>query len=186
MIHALTETRADENINQLIATCKSDSHVVGAELRQAHYHLGQELATTYKADFHDSVAVCFMRGGLPFSMGIADALDCTMLFFDDKNSHDFFLQEKDKLEGKQILLIDSVINSGKGMLKAIKSLSGISNDVAILTNVLCDKATEKFTDYKTYTVRISGNSFKGSDVKVQSGNKGPDTGDRLFRIGINA
>lgn len=186
MIHTLTETRTNESINQLIATCKSDSHAVGTVLRKAHYQLGHELASSYKTDFCNSIAVCFMRGGLPFSMGIADALDCPVLFFDDKNCPDFFQQEKDKLKGKQVILIDSVINSGKGMLKAIENLNGISSDVAILTNVLCYKATEKFTGYKTYTVRISGNSFKGSDVKIQSGNKGPDTGDRLFRIGINA
>lgn len=181
MIYALTEAKNNDSINGLIAICKSDSNVVGKDLRHAHYSLGSELTTTFKGDFHDSVAICFMRGGLPFSLGIADALDCPILFFDDKASPDFFQKEKELLEGKQVLLIDSVINSGNSMLKAIESLNGITHDIKIMTNVLCYKAVEKFQNFDTYTVRISGNSFKGSNVKVQSGNKGPDTGDRLFR-----
>lgn len=186
MIHVLTETKTDDGINQLIATCKSDSRVTGAALRQAHYRLGQELAATYKADFHDPVAVCFMRGGLPFSMGVADTLDCTMLFLEDKACPDFFKENQAELRGKQVLLIDSVVNSGNGMLKAIESLKDISSQVIVMTNVLCHKATDKFKAMETYAVRISKNSFKGSDVKVQNGDKGPDTGDRLFRTGINA
>ena len=67
------------------------------------------------------------------------------------------------------------------MIKAIENLNGISCDIKIMTNVLCYKAVEMFSTLDTYTVRISGNSFKGSNVKVQSGNKGPDTGDRLFK-----
>lgn len=186
MIHVLTETRNDDGINQLIATCKSDSRVTGATLRQAHYLLGQELAATYKADFHDPIAVCLMRGGLPFSMGVADTLDCTTLFLDDKNSPEFFKKNQTELQGKQVLLIDSVVNSGNGMFKAIESLKDISCQVIVMTNVLCHKATDKFKAIETYAVRISENSFKGSDVKVQSGDKGPDTGDRLFRTRINA
>ncbi|WP_406538284.1 phosphoribosyltransferase [Fibrobacter sp.] len=181
MINALTEAKNNENINELIAICKSDSNVIGASLRHAHYRLGSALTSAFKQDFHNSVAVCFMRGGLPFSMGIADALDCPIVFFDDKTSPNFFQDNQELLKGKQILLIDSVINSGKSMIKAIESLNGISSDIKIMTNVLCYKAVEKFSTLDTYTVRISGNSFKGSNVKVQSGNKGPDTGDRLFK-----
>ena len=186
MIYALTETKNNESINKLIATCKSNSNVVGTSLRKAHYHLGCELANTYKLHFSNSIAICFLRGGLPFSMGVADTLDCPILFFDDKTMPDFFNQNIAKFQNKQILLIDSVINSGKGMLKAAKELHRLGCVTRLITNVLCSKALDKLAPYETYAIRISENSFKGSDVKVQSGNKGPDTGDRLFRIGANA
>lgn len=181
MIYALTETACFTKTSNMVADCKSNSNVYGAKLRQAHYYLGYQLAKAFISQTHDYVAVCFMRGGLPFSLGIADQLDCPIIFYDDKNSRDFFKLNAELLQGKKVILIDSVINSGKSMLKAIDCLKGIAEDVKIATNVLCYKAVEQFKSFDTFTVRVSGNSFEGSNVKVQSGNKGPDTGDRLFR-----
>ena len=57
----------------------------------------------------------------------------------------------------------------------------IKENVKVVTNILCNKAIDKFNDYSLYTVRVSSNSFTGSKVKEQKNGKGPDTGDRLFR-----
>lgn len=181
MIYSLVETVGFCDHDNWIATCKSNSNIVGTQLRDAHYHLGKELAKIFWSELRFGVVICFMRGGLPFSLGIADELDCPILFYDDKSSPDFFERNADQLRGKRIILVDSVINSGKSMLKAVEELKGISDDIKIATNVLCYKAEERFSSLETFTVRVSGNSFEGSNVKEQCGNKGPDTGDRLFR-----
>lgn len=44
------------------------------------------------------------------------------------------------------------------------------------------KALQKRLDNYLYTVRVSSNSFVGSDIKKQTGNKGPDTTMRLFNM----
>ncbi|WP_295056829.1 phosphoribosyltransferase family protein [uncultured Fibrobacter sp.] len=181
MIYSLVETAGFYDPDNWIATCKSNSNVAGTQLREAHHHLGFELAKTFWSELHCGVVVCFMRGGLPFSLGIADKLDCPILFYDDKNSPDFFERNADQLCGRRVILVDSVINSGKSMLKALEKLKDISSDIKIATNVLCYKAIERFNSLETFTVRVSGNSFEGSNVKEQCGNKGPDTGDRLFK-----
>ena len=181
MIYSLVETFGFHDDDNWIATCKSNSNVFGTQLRQAHYHLGKELARAFEPEFRFGIAVCFMRGGLPFSLGIADELNCPIIFYDDKNAQNFFEQNANLLRGKRVILIDSVINSGKSMLKAVEELKRFSDDIKIATNVLCYKAIEHFSSLETFTVRVSGNSFKGSNVKEQCGDKGPDTGDRLFK-----
>lgn len=66
-----------------------------------------------------------------------------------------------------------VINTGKTMVHLI------DDDVKVACCVINDKAVPLFDD-KLYTVRVSTNSFVGSAVKTQKGNKGPDTTMRLF------
>ncbi len=67
------------------------------------------------------------------------------------------------------------------MLEAIGKSKTSYQNIKIITNVLCDKAIEKFTNYDVFTVRVSQNSFKGANVLKQANDKGPDTGDRLFK-----
>ena len=124
MIYSLVETAGFYDPDNWIATCKSNSNIVGTQLRDAHYHLGKELAKIFWSELRFGVVICFMRGCLPFSLGIADELDCPILFYDDKSSPDFFERNADQLRGKRIILVDSVINSGKSMLKAVEELIG--------------------------------------------------------------
>jgi len=181
MNHILNEEFKSENTNEFISICKSNSGVMGARLRNAHYELGRILAENYKNYFSAQCSiVSFMRSALPFTFGIADILDCPILFY-DSNDSDFFDRNKEVIKGKLILFVDAVINSGKGMLEAIGKSKTSYQNIKIITNVLCDKAIEKFTNYDVFTVRVSQNSFKGANVLKQANDKGPDTGDRLFR-----
>ena len=182
MIYNLSENVTDSQINEEIRITKSNSSAMGAALRKAHYYLGQKLSEVYKEYFSENdVVVCIMRAGLPFTYGFIDTLDCTCLFYDDKKDNTFFLDNKEILENKNVIFIDAVINTGKSLLETIKSSGLREENIKIVTNVLCDKAIESFNDYSLFTVRVSSNSFIGSKVKVQKDNKGPDTGDRLFR-----
>ena len=74
---------------------------------------------------------------------------------------------------KNVILVDSVINTGKTLAKLI------DQDIKFASCVINDKAVSMFED-RLYTVRISNNSFVGDTVKTQKGNKGPDTTMRLF------
>ncbi|MDD7013693.1 MAG: uracil phosphoribosyltransferase [Spirochaetales bacterium] len=181
MIHILNEDFKSEKTDELISTCKSNSGVMGGRLRKVHYDLGRILTQNYKNHFSEQCCiVSFLRSALPFSFGVADILDCPILFY-DSNNHDFFDKNKDVINDKQMLFVDAVINSGRGMLETIGKLKVSHQKIKIITNVLCDKALEIFADYDVFTVRVSHNSFKGAKVLKQVDDKGPDTGDRLFR-----
>lgn len=182
MIKVLNEQMKNLLIEEGIKICKSDSGVTGTELRKSHEFFGETIASTYINDFsNDSVVIAFMRAALPMAYGFANKLDCPILFYDDKHDYNFFEQNRNSFCGKNVIFIDAVINSGKGMLKAIDKSLIPKEKIKIVTNVLCDKAIEVFKDYNLYTVRISHNSFKGERVAKQSNGVGPDTGDRLFR-----
>lgn len=181
MIHILNEEFKSEEIDDLIFICKSNSGVMGARLRNAHYEVGRILTENYQNQFSGQCCiVSFMRSALPFSFGIVDILDCPILFY-DSNDSDFFDRNKEVIKGKLILFVDAVINSGKGMLEAIGKSGASIQNIKVLTNVLCNKAIEKFANYDVFTVRVSQNSFKGANVLKQANDKGPDTGDRLFK-----
>ncbi|MCR5124515.1 MAG: uracil phosphoribosyltransferase [Treponema sp.] len=180
MIHNLSDEFCSPKIEGLISVCKSNSGMQGTELRNAHYRLGKILAESYSNYFNEECCVVsFMRSALPFSFGFADFLDCPITFY---NSEDDFFQTKQVLfQNKKIIFIDAVINSGEGMLRTIRESKLPQNNVAIITNVLSEKSVDKFFEYEVFTTRISKNFFKGEKVQIQSGNIGPDTGDRLFR-----
>lgn len=182
MINVLNEQMKNLLVEEGIKICKSDSGVTGTELRKAHEFFGETIAATYINDFSkDSVVIAFMRAAMPMAYGFANKLDCTILFYDDKHDPDFFKNNIDVLSDKTVIFIDAVINSGKGMLKAINESLIPKERIKIVTNVLCEKSVELFKDYNLYTVRVSQNSFKGEKVAKQSDEVGPDTGDRLFR-----
>ncbi len=184
MIYTLTDIENSSHIKEMISICKSDSQVTGSKLRLAHYSLGRELTKAFELKLQSPIIICFLRAGIPFSLGVADILDCPILFYDDKNASCFFQQQAKQLRNKFLVLIDSVINTGKGILKVLENLERTPKNTLIMTNVLCDKAIKKLSAYEIFTVRISQNSFIGTNIKVQNENKGPDTGDRLFKTGL--
>ena len=182
MLYTLNEHVDNLLIREGIKICKSNSGITGTELRKAHEFFGETIADTYKQHFSsESVVITLLRAGFPMAYGFANKLDCTFLQYDDKNDLNFFVKNKEILRDKDVIFIDAVINSGKGLLKAIELSNIPKNRIKIVTNVLCDKAIETFKDYELFTVRVSNNSFKGQKVAKQTNGVGPDTGDRLFR-----
>ena len=157
-----------ERVKELIALTKSDSGVVGPDLAKAHMELGIILGEYLKDTFDkDTTIVAMMRGGIFFAEGIYFSLGCRFETYDPK--HDVFVRPNTK----HIILVDSVINSGK----TIQSI--YAPDMYIACCVISEKAVPLLTD-SLYTVRVSKNSFVGADVKKQCGNIGPDTTMRLF------
>lgn len=162
------EIKRDEKIEKLIAITKSDSGISGPLLVEAHVELGRVLGEQIKERFsHDTTVVAILRGGIFMAMGLYYALGCRFDVYDPKK--DKFIRPKTK----NVILVDSVINTGK----TIEEISG--SDISIACCVINKNAVEKFKD-RLYTVRVSKNSYVGDNTKVQKGNRGPDTTMRLF------
>ncbi len=158
----------DDAINKLIAITKSDSGISGPELAKAHIELGQILAENMpKLDPKDTTIVAMLRGGIFFAEGMYFSMGCKLQTYDPK--HESFVRPNTK----NVILVDSVINTGKTIAEVLEP------DMMVACCVINENAVEKF-DKQLFTVRVSKNSFVGSNVAHQVGNKGPDTTMRLF------
>lgn len=163
----LTKT---EEVNHLIAITKSDSGFSGPPLAKAHIELGKAIgAQMTMFDPSDTTVVAMLRGGIFFAEGIYFSLGCKFQVYDPKREK--FVRPKTKT----IILVDSVINTGKTIKKIMDP------DMYVACCVINEHAVPMFDD-RLFTVRVSRNSYVGSDVLIQSGNKGPDTTMRLFNL----
>lgn len=160
----------DNTINDLIDITKSNSGISGPELAKAHIKLGTKLAEAFSdLDPNDTTVVAVMRGGLFFAEGLYFKLGCKFQVYNPKT--DNFVRPSTK----NVIIVDSVINTGK----TIKEI--LEPDMFVACCVINQKAVSQFED-QLYTIRVSENSFVGTDIKKQSGGKGPDTTMRLFNL----
>lgn len=164
------ELEKTDEIHRLIKITKSDSGVSGPLLAEAHIELGKAMGRQMTMfDPADTTVVAMLRGGIFFAEGIYFSLGCRFQTYDPK--HETFVRP----ETKSIILVDSVINTGKTMLDIMDP------SMYVACCVINEKAIPLFEE-RLYTVRVSKNSFVGSNVQKQSGNKGPDTTMRLFNL----
>ena len=164
------ELNKTEEVNRLIAITKSNSGISGPELVKTHITLGKLLGEAF-SDLkpEETTIVAMLRGGLFFAEGIYFKLGCKFQVYNPRT--DEFIRP----ETKNVILVDSVINTGKTILKILEP------DMYVACCVINQKAVPTF-DEQLYTVRVSENSYVGADVSKQSGNKGPDTTMRLFNL----
>ena len=164
------ELEKNDAVKKLIAVTKSDSGISGPRLAMAHMELGKELGLQMKGfDPEDTTIVAMLRGGIFFAEGIYFSLGCKFKTYDPK--YERFVRP----DTKNVILVDSVINTGKTILEIIDP------DMFVACCVINEKAVPLFED-RLFTVRVSKKSFVGSNVQKQSGNKGPDTTMRLFNL----
>ena len=161
------EIEKTEEIKRLIDITKSNSGISGPDLVKAHMRLGELLAKEINVDPEDTTIVAMMRGGLFFAEGMYFELGCKFQVYDPK--HEVF----ERPSTKNVILVDSVINTGSTISKILE------DDMMIACCVINEKAVPLF-DRQLYTIRVSTNSFVGSNVKKQKGKVGPDTTMRLF------
>jgi len=181
----LKDSVINESINAAIEVCKSSSMIMGRKLRAAHYELGKTIAgNIYDNSTSNEYAVLIlMRAGLNFGSGISDELEdkaasVTMIFV-----HNDIVTTEDLnlVLGKQIIIVDAVINTGKSIFGLLDQLPEMERKSAkIITTVIPSTSLSLFKDHQLYTVRSSENIYKGAKVSEISGGRGPDTGDRLF------
>lgn len=164
------EIEKDNRVNKLIAITKSNSGISGPALAKAHMELGEKLAEQFSGlDPEDTTIVAMLRGGLFFAEGMYFKLGCKFQTYDPKK--DTFVRPNTK----NVILVDSVINTGKTILAILEP------DMKVASCVINQKAVPLF-DEQLYTIRVSENSFVGADVLQQMGEKGPDTTMRLFNL----
>lgn len=164
------ELEKTEEINKLIAITKSDSDISGPELARAHMKLGKELGIHLNMfDPAETTIVAVLRGGIFFAEGMYFAMGCKFQTYDPK--HEEFVRPKTK----NVILVDSVVNTGKTILNVLDP------DMYVACCVINENAVPAL-DSKLFTIRISKNSFIGKSVRKQEGNVGPDTTMRLFNL----
>lgn len=162
------ELEKTEEIGNLIAITKSDSGISGPELAKAHIKLGIAMGSQLKEKIPtDTTIVAMLRGGIFFAEGMYFALGCKFATYDPKN--EVFVRP----DTKNVILVDSVINTGRTISEILDS------NMSVACCVINEKAVPMFEDF-LYTVRVSKNSFVGKNIKKQEGKVGPDTTMRLF------
>lgn len=161
--------KKNDETDKLIALTKSGSGKSGPELAKAHMRLGELIAENMDYPADDTTVVAIMRGGIFFAEGIYFKLGCCFRLFDPK--HEEFIRP----ETRHIILVDSVINTGKTIRKVL------TPDMIVACCVINERVVPLF-EKQLYTVRVSANSFVGSAVRKQAGTVGPDTTMRLFNL----
>lgn len=157
-----------EEANKLISITKSDSGISGPKLAKSHMELGRMLAEQMNGfDPEDTTIVAMLRGGIFFAEGMYFSLGCKFQTYDPK--HEEFIRPNTK----NIIVVDSVINTGKTISQIL------TPDMLVACCVINEKAVPTF-EKQLYAVRVSKNSYVGTDITKQSGNAGPDTTMRLF------
>ncbi len=163
-----------------IAVCKSDSGINGNELAAAHYSLGQKMGKEIGKIIpkNDTLLLALERGGRFFADGLYLSFGGTLQPYNPS------CQDLPQIDSSTIVIVDSVINTGKSLLGLIEKVKVMSPNIEIIiaTNVICQRAIPLFSDYKLYAVRVSNNSFVGKNQAEQKGDTGPDTADRLFNL----
>ena len=163
------ELEKTDEVLRLISITKSNSGLSGPVLAQAHMQLGSLLAENISIDPDDTTVIAMLRGGIFFAEGIYFKLGCKFQLYDPKR------ESFQRPETKNVILVDSVINTGKTILDIIQP------DMLVACCVINENAVAMLNN-QLYTVRVSSNSFIGSNIQHQVGNKGPDTTMRLFNL----
>ena len=161
------EIERNEEISRLIEITRSNSGISGPELAKAHMTLGKELAKHICFNPTETTIVAVLRGGIFFAEGMYFQLGCKFELFDPKTNSYI------RPTTKNVILVDSVINTGKTLLNLL------DKDTYVACCVINNEAVSLF-DERLFTIRVSQNSFVGSNVKHQIGKNGPDTTMRLF------
>ncbi len=173
---SITEEEMNE-IQNLIAVTKSDSGINGNKLASAHFELGKKLCRYISAlSEKDTTIISLERSGHFLADGMYLSFDCRFETYNSK------YQPLPKICTKNVVLVDGVINNGKSMLETISNIEKVSPNakIIVVAGVINERALSLFKSYDLLVVRASKNKFTGSNVRVQKGNVGPDTADRLF------
>lgn len=146
---------------------KSNSGVSGPELAKAHIQLGALLAKNIDLPPDETTIVAVLRGGIFFAEGMYFQLGCKLQMYYPK--YETFVRPKTK----HVILVDSVINTGK-------TISDIFESDMLVACCVINKTAIPLFDERLFAVRVSENAFVGSNMRMQRGGKGPDTTMRLF------
>lgn len=170
----------DEEVQDDIAICKSNSGISGSRLAAAHVRLGEKIGKRISTVFPEkNMSILVLeRGGRFFGDGVYMGAGGIFYSMNPK------IDDTPAIKSERVVIVDSVINTGKSIMRIIEEIKknnpGI--DVVIAANVIQSEAVELFKDYLVFVTRLSENSFVGVNQSKQTGKTGPDTADRLFNL----
>lgn len=163
------------------------------ELSKVHHELGkflameilglqplkirQETLSTNKSEqikyYDDSnfVIIAILRAGLFMAEGVREIFHKANFILSESTND---IKDNEDLNNKNIILIDSVINTGATIEKYLNCLEAKAIKIYIATNVIYRPTIEKLSKFNIdiFTIRVSDSTYKGQ------GNS--DTGNRLF------
>ncbi|KAL8664485.1 MAG: hypothetical protein Q9202_003035 [Teloschistes flavicans] len=197
----------DTKVAKLLATSMRNAKIGGPALRKAHARAGGYLALEYLTDLigleevtirhvlecdtdayqlrgeKQTTIVALMRGGEPMASGVSDVFPLAM-YVHANHPSDLKQHHLETPLGKQqtIILVDSVVNTGKTIVRFVEYIRKLSAAIRIIVvaGVAHDdtvngddfKRAFRHFDFTLVALRLSPNSFNAS---------GPnDTGNRLF------
>ncbi len=201
----------DKSAARLLMTPTRDSKIAGPALRDAHRRVGwylahEYLSTTIGLEEYDidlvqnkyvvghrllheasTLIIALMRGGEPMAFGINDAFPLAA-FLHAKEPEQ--VTAKHLAYIKTVILVDSVINSGKSVLEFIIRLQevvlktpSLSVRFVIVAGVVQEEAIEALKDFVSgldaFGARLTLVALRLSKNKY-TGKGGTDTGHRLF------
>jgi uracil phosphoribosyltransferase len=199
MLHA-----TDRNVAKLLMTPMRDANIAGQALREAHRRVGWYLAIEFLADvigiekyptphvqghdtngyrlFHkqQTSIVALIRGGEAMAYGVNEAFPLAM-FVHASHPDDVMLHH---LQGQHtMVLVDSVMNSGKTVAHFIQHIhnlhasirivvvAGVAQAESVSKGILVE-ALPPHANLSLIVLRLSDNRFRGKGTT--------DTGNRLF------
>lgn len=116
--------------------------------------------------------IIMMRAGLFVAQGIWEILPKSSLIF--INNPNEIKNHESELINKKLIIVDSVINTGKTIKELIKLINFNINKLYIATTILQEEIVNHFNNYNVFTIRTSKNKYTGKGKS--------DTGNRLFNI----
>ncbi|PGG99610.1 hypothetical protein AJ79_08470 [Helicocarpus griseus UAMH5409] len=194
----------DKSAAKLLMTPTRDAKLSGHDLRKAHGRVGWYLATEFLTELvgteeytiahvqgrettghrllgeERTLIVALMRGGEPMALGVSKAFPLAMFLHaacpEDIKAH--------HLEGKcTVMLVDSVINSGKTVLEFVRYVRKVHATlrIVVVAGVVQDQFFQKRpaqtlvhqkTQFSVVALRVSSNKYAGKGAT--------DTGNRLY------
>lgn len=171
----------DNAIRDDVAITKSSSGINGSLLASAHLKLGERLGKEIKTIIptQNTAVIVMERGGRFFGDGLYSAFGG--VFYPYNPSKD---EIPDVSKHNFVIIVDSVINTGRSILSVIESIkrNNPKIEIIIAANVIQRNALDKMKQYKIFSIRVSDNYFIGKKQAVQTGDTGPDTADRLYNL----
>lgn len=194
-----------KNAAKVIATQMRDAAIAGPALRKAHRQAGWYLAHEYLTEIigvqscpishvlghgatgsrlsgeEKTTIVAIMRAGEPMASGVSEAFPLAM-YVHAKNAVDLMPHH---IQGQsQIVLVDSVVNSGKTIIEFVQHIRDKDRRVPILivTGVVQDQCVSTgsaFYQAMTACGLVSLVALRTSTTKF-TGKGTTDTGNRLF------
>jgi uracil phosphoribosyltransferase len=186
----------DKNASKILATQSRRSDIEPLELCRIHSEMGKYLAYhmldifeledieiqhvqglkhgVELLDKKNIIIIALMRAGLYAAEGVRSVFTESIFVLENGNIDE--ICSNYDFNGKVVIVVDAVINTGRSMAKIIETIQMLHCKKIFIATLIIQKESidtfEKYQDIYCYALRISENKYFGKG--------GTDTGNRLF------